>query len=724
MAAITLNKRKIVVLIAGLVLVTLLFTTRYPSEFYDTTQTRLRPYLEKPSKTTGYGDPYTSSKDTPDAAPLVDTDRLDSDGINTVKTTPKTDNGRFNWAKVPQQYPVRKLVELPEPVANSIPRIQHAFDAETSSAKQIRLARLEAVKGNFTHAWEGYKKQAWLSDEVAPLSGNAQNPFGGWAATLVDSLDTLWMMGLYEDFEEAVEAIDKIDFTDCAIDEINVFETTIRYLGGFLAAYDISGGKFPQLLTKAQEIGEMLYVAFDTPNRMPVTRWNFKAAARGERQEAHQSMLVAELGSFSLEFTRLSQATGDHRFYDAIARITDLFESQQMKTHLPGLFSVGVNARDMNLMEGTGFTIGGMSDSTFEYLNKEHILLGGGSKQYKTIYERSFEAMKKHIFYRPMTPENRSMLFAGQVHSSGSRPVAKLKIDPEAQHLSCYAGGMVGIGAKLFGTREDLEIAKQLNEGCMWGYESFPLGIMPEIIHTVPCEDSSHCPWDEAKWKQSVYQKQGSTTAGDEKMQNGQIPKGVTNVDDARYILRPEAIESVWILYRLTGDPSLPDRAWSMFNSITKQTTTKIAHAGLSDCTQLGSNGKPIWQDRMESFWTAETLKYFYLMFADPELCSLDEFVLNTEAHPLRRPGGVAKETVKGTAEDKDSQESFGSLEKGKVDALGSPMRSESNGSPEKDKGMPIEPQGKEESIGSLEKGRLGAPAPPTKESIEGLYRT
>ena len=175
---------------------------------------------------------------------------------------------------------------------------------------------------------------------------------------------------MFDEFDEAVKAINKIDFTTCAIDEINVFETTIRYLGGFLAAYDLSGGKYPQLLAKAREMGEMLYVAFDTPNRMPITRWNFKAAADGMRQEAHASMLVAELGSLTLEFTRLSQVTEDPRYYDAIARIMNLFESQQMKTHLPGLFSVGVNAKDMNLMDGTGFTIGGMVDSLYEYLPK------------------------------------------------------------------------------------------------------------------------------------------------------------------------------------------------------------------------------------------------------------------------------------------------------------------------------------------------------------------
>jgi mannosyl-oligosaccharide alpha-1,2-mannosidase len=132
------------------------------------------------------------------------------------------------------------------------------------------------VKESFKHSWEGYKKNAWLRDEVTPLTGQYRDTFGGWAATLVDSLDTLWIMGLKDDFALAVKAIEEIDFTTTETKEVNVFETTIRYMGGFLAAYDISGGKFPVLLTKAVEVGELLMSCFDTPNRMPISRWDWK----------------------------------------------------------------------------------------------------------------------------------------------------------------------------------------------------------------------------------------------------------------------------------------------------------------------------------------------------------------------------------------------------------------------------------------------------------------
>ena len=99
-------------------------------------------------------------------------------------------------------------------------------------------------------------------------------------------------------------------------------------------------------------------------------------------------------------------------------------------------------------------------------------------------------------------------------------------------------------------------------------------------------------------------------------------------------IRSPEAIESIFILYRITGKKSLQDRAWKMFENIIKHTKTDIAHAALADCTITN----PPKSDRMESFWTAETLKYFYLLYSDPSLVSLDEYVLNTEAHPLKTP--------------------------------------------------------------------------------------
>lgn len=191
---------------------------------------------------------------------------------------PPPDDGKVHWIpRAQDRYPVTSFIPLPMGKPAKIPKIQAEYKPEAVAAKEERLKRKEAVKASFKHSWEGYKNHAWLRDEVAPVTGGYKDTFGGWAATLVDALDTLWIMGMKDDFELAVSSIQEIDFTTTEADIINVFETTIRYLGGFLAAYDISGNKYPVLLDKAVEVGDLLMSCFDTPNRMPITRWDWQS---------------------------------------------------------------------------------------------------------------------------------------------------------------------------------------------------------------------------------------------------------------------------------------------------------------------------------------------------------------------------------------------------------------------------------------------------------------
>lgn len=179
------------------------------------------------------------------------------------------------WKDIPPRYPISSIIPLPKGTPLPIPRIQHHFGVETEYNKEERLQRQAAVKEAFIHSWEGYKKHAWLQDEVAPLSASYKNNFGNRGATLVDSLDTLFIMGLHKDFNAALSAIPKIDFSTTAEPVLNIFETNIRYLGGLLSAYDLSDGKHRVLLEKAVELGDMLYGAFDTPNRLPITHWDW-----------------------------------------------------------------------------------------------------------------------------------------------------------------------------------------------------------------------------------------------------------------------------------------------------------------------------------------------------------------------------------------------------------------------------------------------------------------
>jgi mannosyl-oligosaccharide alpha-1,2-mannosidase len=87
-------------------------------------------------------------------------------------------------------------------------------------------------------------------------------------------------------------------------------------------------------------------------------------------------------------------------------------------------------------------------------------------------------------------------------------------------------------------------------------------------------------------------------------------------------------------MYRITGDPSWQEKGWKMFEAVIAATTTDYGHSAVLNVAK----GNVEALDQMESFWLAETLKYFYLLFSPPDLVSLDEWVLNTEAHPFKRP--------------------------------------------------------------------------------------
>ena len=150
---------------------------------------------------------------------------------------------------------------------------------------------------------------------------------------------------------------------------------------------------------------------------------------------------------------------------------------------------------------------------------------------------------------------------------------------------------------------------------------------MPELFDMVPCASKESCPWDESKWHEGVRAKASPEDPRpvEQIVSEKRLPAGFTEIGDRRYILRPEAIESVFVLYRITGDRRLMDVAWRMFTTIDKHTKTEFANAALDDITATPEAPKA---DRMESFWMAETLKYFYLIFSDPELISLDDYVL------------------------------------------------------------------------------------------------
>ncbi|KAI0808658.1 family 47 glycosyl hydrolase [Xylaria sp. FL0064] len=534
----------------------------------------------------------------------------------------------FDWSTVTEKNPIpaSSLRSLPRGTPRKLPAVQHRFRADRSAAgearRQVLADRRDEVRDAFVKSWKSYRRYAWTSDELAPVSGAAKDTFGGWAATLVDSLDSLWIMGLKDEFYEAVAATARIDWADTKETACNWFETTIRHLGGLLSAYDLSHE--PVLFYKAVELGDMLYMAFDTPTRMPPFWLDFELAKTGQLIAGTHDPSASTTSS-ALEFTRLAQLTGESKYYDAIDRITEMLDRTQNATRLPGMWPTFLDLQNFVFENEEGFTLGALADSMYEMFSKTYALLGGLEPVYEKLYHESMETIISQVLFRPKLPDQADVLIPGSVWV---RDDGRIDLQPEAQHLACFVGGMFGLGGKLFNLPDHVEIGEKITRGCVWAYDAMPSGMMPEICGFQPCPtDTKMCSWD------------GEAFIGERGLP---LPKGFENARDPRYILRPETIESVFYMYRITGKEEYQEMAWRMFQSIKKATETELAFSAIADVTvdasETEKTEKTEKTDSMESFWFSETLKYFYLIFSPPDLLSLDEYVFNTEAHPFRRP--------------------------------------------------------------------------------------
>ncbi|RYP31668.1 hypothetical protein DL768_011164 [Monosporascus sp. mg162] len=524
----------------------------------------------------------------------------------------------YDWSRHPQKYPApAPIKQLPTGNRPALPKIQYAFEPDSSpegvAREQVLAERRLNVKQKFLKGWNSYRNKAWRHDELAPVSGGWKDGYGGWGVTLVDSLDMLWIMGLKDEFYDAVAAAMTIDWAETDDRSVNVFETTIRHLGALLAAYDLS--KEPAILLKAIELGDMLYMAFDTPNRMPVFWMNFEDARNGEL-EAGSHVPSAAVASSGLEFTRLAQITGDNKYYDAIDRVAQLLDSWQNRTSLPGMWPTFFDMSSMQLDMDQSYTLGALADSLYEYLPKMYFVLGGLEPLYEKLYRDAMATVVNSLLFRPMTPDQDDILFSGSAYATANI----FNLASESQHFGCFAGGMFGMAGKLFDIPEHVSIAEKITRGCVWAYDAMETGIGPEVFNIMECHSLEPCGWDNERWLRE----------GDPSLK-----KGFKDARDPRYLLRPEAIESVFFMYRITGDQEYQEIAWRMYQSIVNATETDLAFASIEDVTVTGETEKV---DSMESFWLSETLKYFYLIFSSPDIISLDQYVFNTEAHPLLRP--------------------------------------------------------------------------------------
>jgi mannosyl-oligosaccharide alpha-1,2-mannosidase len=491
---------------------------------------------------------------------------------------------------------------------------------ETSEHTELLEQRRQSVKAAFLHGWQGYKKYAFGFDELKPLTNRSHNPFGGLGATIIDSLSTMLVMDLQDEVQQLLPWIESLNVTVNV--PINVFETTIRCMGGLLSAYELS--QHEVFLKKAEEIGQALLPAFDTPFGIPYYHFN-----PHNQTGTSNTTYLADAGTVQLELLTLSRHTGNPVFAEKAQAITQFFETIKPIPGMSGLFPT-----DIDLWRGafktSDISFGAMGDSAYEYFLKEHILTGGNLPQYAQLYKNAIDSMKKNMLFQTVNSTN---LYLPTYNLKTNK--RNLKMD----HLTCFVPGMLAIGSKVFDRPEDLEIARRLLDTCVTMYRTTPTGLSPEvwtIKNPIPFNTTQRLWWNPFATQNS------SMPAYSEDMirRTIQIPSDM-QAYDTRYLLRPETLESLFVLYRITGETKYQEYGWDIFQAIEKHCKTPSAFASVKNIYAARKKASFNQIDSMETFLFAETFKYLYLLFSPTDLISLDKYVLNTEAHPLLIPNTI-----------------------------------------------------------------------------------
>lgn len=185
-----------------------------------------------------------------------------------------------------------------------------ATPAEMIKSDDTARARRARVLEVFNHAWKGYKQKAFGYDEIKPTSGQPINSWGGIGMTILDTLDTLWIMGLHADFKEATAWVQSSALDFSRVGDVSVFETTIRALGGLLSAHALSGEAI--FVKRARELGMRLKAAFGHNPTGLAAPW--MSLVSSQPSPGKDRTTVAEAGTLQLEFARLSDVTGEKPF--------------------------------------------------------------------------------------------------------------------------------------------------------------------------------------------------------------------------------------------------------------------------------------------------------------------------------------------------------------------------------------------------------------------------
>lgn len=498
------------------------------------------------------------------------------------------------------------------------------------AVRSMWIGRQKKVKAAFVHAWSGYKKFAMGYDELMPLSHHGIDGLGGLGATVVDALDTAMIMGLDDVVAEAGSWVEQhLSERIRSKGQVNLFETTIRVLGGLLSAYHLSGGekgmslihagpKPDVYLETAKDLADRLLSAFTaSPTAIPFSDVILHDKTAHPAPGGLSS--TSEVTTLQLEFNYLSSVSGDEKYSLEAMKV---MEHVKTLPKIEGLVPIYISPHSGEF-GGENIRLGSRGDSYYEYLIKVWLQTGASSNSSTSyLYEMYKEAMNgvRHLLVQKSIPNG--LVFVGELPfgSNGG-------FSPKMDHLVCFLPGTLALGATKgltkkeamkknmlnFEDLENLKLAEDLTKTCFEMYAVTSTGLAPEIayFHTEEFSEQGH----DGGNKSSEF-----------------INDIIIRPADRHNLLRPETVESLFVLYRITEDPKYREWGWQIFEAFEKHTKVDTGgYCSLDDVTSV----PPHRRDKMETFFLGETLKYLYLLFADSSLIPLDKFVFNTEAHPI-----------------------------------------------------------------------------------------
>ena len=244
-------------------------------------------------------------------------------------------------------------------------------------------------------------------------------------ATIIDALDTLYIMGMHDEFKQAREWIEQsLDFSQ-VVGYISVFETNIRYVGGLLSAYALTGDSM--FLDKAKAIADKLMPAFKSYTGVPYSYVSMKHS----QARRSGSTFLAEFGTLHMEFAYLSDITGDSQYREAVENLrAAIRRAKRPNTLYPNSFNPQTGT-----WSSKDTSVGALGDSFYEYLLKEWLRSGKADTISKEMFDSAALGIEAHLVKKSV---------------SGLTYLADWKNGKTVDrmwHLACFAGGMYGLAA-------------------------------------------------------------------------------------------------------------------------------------------------------------------------------------------------------------------------------------------------------------------------------------